>query len=65
MKNLTTIFTMLLFTGILSSISGQEWNKYTISTKRIDLSCIRSGLVIFSSSIGFEHEIFIDDVVFE
>lgn len=43
----------------------QEWKKYTIKTKRLDLSCIRSGLVLFSGGRGFEHSIFIDEVVFE
>ncbi|MFK7972383.1 MAG: glycoside hydrolase family 2 TIM barrel-domain containing protein [Bacteroidia bacterium] len=43
----------------------KEWKRYTIKTKKLDLSCIRSGLVIFSSSNGFRHDIFIDDVVFE
>ncbi len=43
----------------------KRWKKYTIKTKKLDLSCIRSGLVIFSNGNGFPHEIFIDDVVFE
>ena len=42
-----------------------KWKKYTIKTKKLDLSCIRSGLVIFSSSNGFPHAIYIDNVVFE
>jgi hypothetical protein len=43
-----------------------EWKKYTIKTKKLDLSCIRSGLVIFSSGNGFSsHDIYIDEVVFE
>ena len=42
-----------------------QWKKYTIKTKKLDMSCIRSGLVVFSSSNGFPHEIYIDDVVFE
>jgi len=42
-----------------------EWKKYTIKIKKMDLSCIRSGLVIFSSSHGFPQDIYIDDVVFE
>jgi hypothetical protein len=41
------------------------WKKYTIKTKNLDLSCIRSGLVLFSSANGFKHEIYLDDVVFE
>jgi hypothetical protein len=43
----------------------KEWKKYTIKTKRLDLSCIRSGLVIFSGGVGLPHKIYIDDVVFE
>jgi len=42
-----------------------KWNKYTIKIKDEDMSCIRSGLVIFSSGGGFQHEIFLDKVVFE
>ena len=39
--------------------------KYTIKTKRSDLSYIRSGFVLFSSSKGFPHEIYLDDIVFQ
>lgn len=42
-----------------------EWKKYVINTKKLDLSCIRSGLVIFSSSNGFSHKIYLDEIVFE
>ncbi|MEM6686365.1 MAG: glycoside hydrolase family 2 TIM barrel-domain containing protein [Bacteroidota bacterium] len=42
-----------------------EWKKYTLKVKRDDLSCIRSGLVLFASSFGFPQSIYIDDVVFE
>lgn len=42
-----------------------EWKNYRINTKKLDLSCIRSGLVIFSSSNGFPHKIYLDNVVFE
>jgi len=42
-----------------------EWKKYTIKTQKLDLSCIRSGLVIFSNGNGFPHAIYLDDVVFE
>jgi len=43
-----------------------KWKKYTISTKGLDLSCIRSGLTIFSAgSAGIGQDIFIDDVTFE
>ncbi|MEN0004447.1 MAG: glycoside hydrolase family 2 TIM barrel-domain containing protein [Bacteroidota bacterium] len=44
---------------------SKKWKKYTIKLKRTDLSCIRSGLVLFSSSSGFPHSIYIDEVVFE
>ena len=42
-----------------------KWKKYTIDLKKLDLSCIRSGLVLFSSSYGSPHAIYLDDVVFE
>ena len=42
-----------------------KWKKYSINTKRLDLSCIRSGFTIFSSSYGSAQTIFIDDVAFE
>ncbi len=42
-----------------------KWKKYTLKVKRADLSCIRSGLVLFSSTNGFTQNIYIDDVVFE
>ncbi|WP_420574718.1 glycoside hydrolase family 2 TIM barrel-domain containing protein [Kordia sp.] len=42
-----------------------EWKQYTFNIKRLDLSCIRSGLVLFSSSFGFPQTIYIDDVLFE
>ncbi len=42
-----------------------KWKKYTLKIKRADLSCIRSGLVIFSNSFGYPQRIYIDDVVFE
>jgi len=41
------------------------WEKYTFKVKRLDLSCIRSGFVLFSSPDGFDHEIYIDDIVFK
>ncbi len=43
----------------------KNWKQYTIKTKRLDLSCIRSGFVLFSSPEGFDHEIYIDDIVFK
>ncbi|MDG1728808.1 MAG: glycoside hydrolase family 2 TIM barrel-domain containing protein [Algibacter sp.] len=42
-----------------------KWEKYSFSVKKLDLSCIRSGLTIFSSSYRSRQDIFIDDVVFE
>lgn len=42
-----------------------EWKKYTIKLKKVDLSCIRSGLVIFSSSNGYTFDVYLDEVVFE
>lgn len=42
-----------------------EWKKYTIKVKRSDLSCIRSGLVLFSAGAGLPQTIYIDEVVFE
>ncbi len=42
-----------------------KWKKYTIKTKKLDLSCIRSGLVLFSSAYGSSQKIYIDNVVFE
>jgi hypothetical protein len=47
---------------------GTSWKKYTLKLKKSDLSCIRSGLVIFSTghwSYGDTHSIYLDDVVFE
>ena len=44
---------------------NSEWTKYTFKIKREDLSCIRSGLVMFASSYGYPQTIYIDDVVFE
>ncbi|MDF1695297.1 MAG: glycoside hydrolase family 2 TIM barrel-domain containing protein [Saprospiraceae bacterium] len=44
---------------------SKKWKKYTLKIKNKDLTCIRSGLVLFSSSQSSPHEIFLDDVVFE
>jgi hypothetical protein len=44
---------------------GTKWKKHTIKLKKLDLSCIRSGLTIFSQSYGSPQDIYIDDVVFE
>jgi len=43
----------------------ENYKHYKIKLKKLDLSCIRSGLVLFSSSNGFPHEIYLDEVVFE
>jgi len=42
-----------------------KWEKYTIKTKRLDLTSIRSGFVIFTSGQAISHTIYIDDIVFE
>ncbi|CAM1374157.1 glycoside hydrolase family 2 TIM barrel-domain containing protein [Tenacibaculum xiamenense] len=42
-----------------------KWKKYSFSIRKLDLSCIRSGLTVFSSGSGDTIEIFLDDVVFE
>jgi len=43
----------------------KEWKKYAIKVKKLDLSCIRSGLVLFSNGNGFPHAVYLDDVIFE
>ncbi|MAD98079.1 MAG: hypothetical protein CMB99_12205 [Flavobacteriaceae bacterium] len=42
-----------------------QWKKYTIKTKRLNLSHIRSGFVLFAAANGFQHTIYLDDIVFE
>ncbi len=42
-----------------------QWKKYTIKTKRLNLSHIRSGFVLFAAANGFRHTIYLDDIVFE
>ena len=42
-----------------------KWKKFSINLKKLDLSCIRSGLVLFSSSYGTPQDIYLDNVVFE
>ncbi|MEM9052595.1 MAG: hypothetical protein AAGC47_11120, partial [Bacteroidota bacterium] len=42
-----------------------EWTKYTYDVRDLDLSCIRSGFVIFSTGVGAPFDIYIDDIVFE
>ena len=44
---------------------SDDWEKYTINTKRLDLTSIRSGFVMFTSGQGLSHTIHIDDIVFE
>ena len=41
------------------------WKKYSIKVGKLDLSCIRSGFVLFVGGEGLSHEIFIDEIVFE
>lgn len=43
----------------------REWQPYTIKVKRLDLSCIRSGLVLFASGEGLRYQIYLDEVRFE
>lgn len=43
----------------------QEWQPYEIKLRRMDLSCIRTGLVLFASGEGLTHHIYLDEVVFE
>lgn len=44
---------------------SKQWEKYTIPIKKADLSCIRTGFVIFGGSSGKPFEIYLDDIVFE
>ena len=44
---------------------GTRWQHYSIDISDLDLSCIRSGLVVFAGGIGKAHKIYFDDVVFE
>jgi hypothetical protein len=44
---------------------SDQWEKYTIKTKKLDLSYIRSGFVLFVSGEGMSHTIYIDEIVFE
>lgn len=50
---------------ILEVTLTPKWKKYTIKTKKLDLSCIRTGFVLFAGADGFRQTIYIDDVVFE
>ena len=43
----------------------REWQEYTIPLKRLDLRCIRSGLVLFASGEGLQHQIYLDEVRYE
>lgn len=49
----------------MSVIIDKQWKRYTINIRRADLSCIRSGFVLFSNGNGSPYEIYIDDIVFE
>lgn len=42
-----------------------KWKKYTLKIKKADMSCIRSGLVLFSQAYNWPQTIYIDEVVFE
>lgn len=42
-----------------------EWTEYAINVEGLDLSCIRSGLTVYSGGSGAPHTIWIDDVMFE
>jgi hypothetical protein len=46
-------------------VLSTEWKKYSIPTNKLDMQCIRTGFVLFSSGNGFPHEIYLDDIVFE
>lgn len=43
----------------------KNWKKYTLKTRKMDLSTIRTGFVLFSASDGFRHTIYLDDIIFE
>ncbi|MCA0131940.1 glycoside hydrolase family 2 TIM barrel-domain containing protein [Winogradskyella alexanderae] len=42
-----------------------NWKQFTIKVRKSDLSCIRSGFVLFAQAYGAPHKIYIDDIVFE
>lgn len=44
---------------------SSKWKHYSINLKNLDMSCIRSGLVIFSSTSGWKHHVYFDNVVFK
>ena len=44
---------------------SKQWQKYTIKLRKEDLSCIRTGFVLFSEGNGTPYEIYVDDIVFE
>ncbi len=44
---------------------GTEWKKYSINVKKMDLSCIRTGFVMFGAADGFNQSIYVDEIVFE
>jgi hypothetical protein len=54
-----------------SAIASEEivltskWKKYSIKLKKMDLSNIKTGFVIFSNGYGSSHKIYLDNIVFE
>lgn len=42
-----------------------EWKKYSIDVSQSDMSCIRSGLTVYSGGSGSPQFIWLDDVLFE
>jgi hypothetical protein len=46
-------------------VLGTEWKKYSINVKKMDLSCIRTGFVMFGAADGFNQSIYVDEIVFE
>lgn len=46
-------------------ILTEKWKKYTFDISDLDLSCIRSGFVIYGTGQGKPLTIYIDDIVFE
>ncbi|MEL7145596.1 MAG: glycoside hydrolase family 2 TIM barrel-domain containing protein [Bacteroidota bacterium] len=50
---------------LMKVILTDQWKKYTIKTKNLDLTCIRSGFVLFTSGEGLNHDIYLDEIVFE
>lgn len=42
-----------------------KWKRYSINIKKLNLSCIRSGLVVVAKGKGYRYSIWLDDIVFE